>query len=183
MRPLQKKKKERDLVWQHQDNNGICHPLQNGRVLFYPRTSQLLLWLHVGQLVLSLQRWQRSQEPIIYITLQWRRTGCSLGFLWLTLPGRIALTAHGKEERWLVQFLKLGWTWQSRKARGVGMENKKKLKPHSSCRANRNDGLRYVKVCLTTHISGESKCVPSTSLGQNNCMGQSDSSWLPTGVL
>lgn len=37
---------KRDVVWQHQDNNGICHPLQNRWVLFYLSASQLLLWLH-----------------------------------------------------------------------------------------------------------------------------------------
>lgn len=97
---------------------------KTARFLFYSHTSQLLLRLHVSQLVLSLQTWQRFQEFVIYITLQWR-IGCSLGFLWLTFPGRITLTAHRKEERLLVQFLKLGWTQQSQKVCGLGEKHNK----------------------------------------------------------
>lgn len=162
----------RDLVWQHQGNNGICHPLQNSTVLFYPCTSWLLLWLPVSQIVLSLQRWQRSQQPIIYITLQWRRTGCSLGFL--QLPGRIVLLALREEERWPVQFLRLEWTWQSYNVQ-LGAGGGKRQPPLSSYRANSHDQMCYGKVCLTMHISGESKSAPYAPLGQN-------SSWLPIRV-
>lgn len=31
-------KKNRALMWEHQGNNGICHPLQNSRVLGHPHT-------------------------------------------------------------------------------------------------------------------------------------------------
>lgn len=35
---------------------------------------------------------------LIYVTPQWRRAACSSGFLWLTLPGRAGLTAHGEKK-------------------------------------------------------------------------------------
>jgi len=78
----------------------------------------------------SLQRWQRSQEPIIYTTLQWRRTGCSFGFLQLPLPERIALTAHGKEG-WLSNSSSLDGHSKVRKCES--WEWKKKLNTGTAC--------------------------------------------------
>lgn len=89
--------KNRALVWQHQGTNGICHPLQDSRVLGHPQTRSSSCF----GCIVSLQRWQRSQEPGIYVTAQRRRTACSSGFLWLTLPGRAGLAAHGEEESWI----------------------------------------------------------------------------------
>lgn len=42
--------KTRDLVWQHQGTNGICHPLQNSRVLGHPyaQSSSCFGWLSVS---------------------------------------------------------------------------------------------------------------------------------------
>lgn len=177
--------KNEDLIWQHQHNKRICHPLQNSRVLCYPCTSQLMLWLRISQLVLSLPRWQRSQEYITYITLQQRRTDCAVASYGLHFQEKQCSLPAGKKKGCLAS--SSSWEghskvrkWDLGKARGVG----RRKTPRSSYRANRNEQLCYRKVCLTTHISGKRKCYPSACLGgQNACMGLPDSSWLSAGVL
>lgn len=116
-----------------------------------PYTIQFLLWLRVSQLVLSLQRWQRSQEPGIYVTLQRSRTACSSGFLWLTLPGRIGLTAHGEEESGLSN----SSSWDGRgKVRKCEVEKIKIIKNPRAATVQIDTAV----LCLTTHQWGKKMC-------------------------
>lgn len=92
--------KTRDLVWQHQGNNGMCHPLQSRRVQGRPHTQSTSCpgCMSVGWSPHCRDGRGLRNSVFIYVTLEWRRTACSSGFLWLTLPGRTGLTAHDEEE-------------------------------------------------------------------------------------
>lgn len=124
-------------------------------------TIQSLLWLCISQLVLSLQTWQRSQEPGIYVIIQ-QRIASSSGFLRLTLPGRTGLTAHRKV---VCPIPQAGMDM----ARLECVKWKKKTITENSRAATAP--INMAVLCLTTYISGE-RCASHALLGQN-------SSWLP----
>lgn len=151
---------KRDVVWQHQDNNGICHPLQNRWVLFYPSASQLLLWLHwAGPLTAEMA--EVSGAHYLY------NTTAEENRLFFRLPTAHASRkncTHCQQERIKVACPNPQAGMDMAGSESVRAGGRKILTPLSRYRANRHDWLCYRKVCLTTHVSGESKCAPYISL-------------------